>query len=67
MASYIKSARGKSWSNLSDVPKNPYSIESAIGAWLQSKSPVDANNPAFWRWRWADGAQLAKHAFNRCS
>lgn len=50
MANYISSVDGKSWASMSDVPEEPYTIESAIESWLKSKSPVDANSATFWRW-----------------
>ena len=50
MANYITSVEGKSWSQMNDVPDQPYTIESAIEAWLKSKSPVDASSASFWRW-----------------
>lgn len=50
MANYVNSVKGKSWSSLSDAPENPYTLESAIESWLESKSPVDTSSPAFWRW-----------------
>ena len=50
MANYITSVEGKSWSQMSDVPDQPYTIESAIDSWLKSKSPVDSASASFWRW-----------------
>jgi hypothetical protein len=50
MANYITSVAGKSWQQMSDVPDQPYTIESAIESWLKSKSPVDTSSATFWRW-----------------
>ena len=50
MANYIKSVNGKSWAQMNDAPDQPYTIESAIEAWLKSKSPVDTSSATFWRW-----------------
>jgi triacylglycerol lipase len=50
MANYLKSVKGKSWTQLSDVPEQPYTVEAAIESWLKSKTPVDASSAAFWRW-----------------
>jgi hypothetical protein len=50
MANYIKSVNGKSWAQMNDTPDQPYTIESAIEAWLKSKSPVDTSSATFWRW-----------------
>lgn len=54
MKNYVGSVDGKSWEQINEVPEHPYTVESAIEAWLKSKSPVDASSPAFWRW--ADAA-----------
>ena len=50
MDRYIKSVDGKTWTQLCDEPEHPYTIESAIQSWLQSKSPVDSSSATFWRW-----------------
>ena len=50
MANYINSVAGKSWQQMTDIPDQPYTIETAIENWLQSKSPVDASSATFWRW-----------------
>lgn len=50
MDKYIKSVQGKAWKQLSAIPENPYTVESAIESWLSSKSPVDASSATFWRW-----------------
>lgn len=50
MANYITSVTGKTWQQMSDVPDQPYTIESAIESWLKSKSPVDTSSATFWRW-----------------
>lgn len=50
MANYITSVAGKSWQKMSDVPDQPYTLESAIESWLKSKSPVDTSSATFWRW-----------------
>lgn len=50
MVNYINSVSGKSWQQMSDVPDQPYTIESAIESWLTSKSPVDTSSASFWRW-----------------
>lgn len=50
MRSYADSVDRKSWEQINEVPDQPYTIESAIEAWLKSKSPVDTTSPAFWRW-----------------
>jgi triacylglycerol lipase len=50
MANYITSVTGKSWQQMSDVPDQPYTIESAIESWLKSKSPVNTSSASFWRW-----------------
>lgn len=50
MAKYNRSVNGKSWSQLLQAPEQPYNIESAIEAWLKSKSPVDSSSASFWRW-----------------
>ena len=50
MAKYNKTVNGKSWALLSEAPELPYNIESAIEAWLKSKSPVDSSRASFWRW-----------------
>lgn len=48
--SYATSVDGKTWDQLCEVPDQPYTVESAIEAWLKSKSPVDTSSAAFWRW-----------------
>lgn len=50
MAKYNRSVNGKSWSQLLQVPGQPYNIESMIEEWLKSKSPVDSSSASFWRW-----------------
>ncbi|MEW5756922.1 MAG: lipase family protein [Pseudomonadota bacterium] len=50
MAKYTKSMEAMTWGNLSGVPENPYTIESAIESWLKSRSPVDTRSATFWRW-----------------
>lgn len=50
MANYSLSVNAKSWEQLNDAPEQPYTVESAIEAWLKSKSPVDTSSATFWRW-----------------
>jgi hypothetical protein len=50
MTKYNKSVTGRSWTQLNEAPEQPYTIESAIESWLESKTPVDSSSPAFWRW-----------------
>ncbi|GLS26092.1 lipase family protein [Marinibactrum halimedae] len=50
MQKYVDNVESKSWEELGNVPEEPYTIESEIERWLKSKSPVDANSHAFWRW-----------------
>ena len=50
MGKYVGSVKNRSWSQLNEVPDQPYNIESAIESWLQSKSPIDSSSATFWRW-----------------
>ncbi|WP_027328561.1 lipase family protein [Marinimicrobium agarilyticum] len=50
MTNYTRSVKDKSWEALSGAPEPPYTLESAIEAWLESKTPVDSSSPTFWRW-----------------
>lgn len=50
MANYAKSVKDKAWEALSGAPEPPYTLESAIESWLESKTPVDSSSPTFWRW-----------------
>lgn len=50
MKNYQDSVSGKSWKQINEVPEQPYTVESAIEAWLKSRSPVDTTSPTFWRW-----------------
>lgn len=50
MAKYINSVKNSSWKQLSTTPEEPYTIESAIEAWLKSKSPVSSSSATIWRW-----------------
>ncbi|MCK4709395.1 MAG: lipase family protein, partial [Gammaproteobacteria bacterium] len=49
MKKYVKSVSGQSWANL-ERRKPPYSIESSVKLWLQSKTPVNAGSPKIWPW-----------------
>ena len=46
---YVKSVSRQSWDNL-ERRKPPYSIESSVKFWLQSKTPVNAGSPKVWQW-----------------
>lgn len=50
MDNYANSVKNKTWGQLCAAPDQPYSIERAIEAWLQSKSPVSSSSATFWRW-----------------
>ena len=50
MINYIESVGTKSWSQLSDIPEQPYTVGTAIESWLKSKSPINSNDHAFWIW-----------------
>lgn len=50
MTYYTQSVKDRSWQALSGAPEPPYTLESAIESWLESKTPVDSSSPTFWRW-----------------
>ncbi len=50
MSNYVESVKGKSWEQLKSIVKEPYSVEIAIENWLKSKSMVNPQSSAFWRW-----------------
>ncbi|WP_111643066.1 lipase family protein [Marinimicrobium alkaliphilum] len=50
MVRYIKSVEGLAWAQINEKPEQPYTLESAIEGWLESKSPVDTSSATFWRW-----------------
>jgi hypothetical protein len=50
MSNYVESVKGKSWEQLKTIVREPYSIEKSIENWLKSKSPVNPQSSAFWRW-----------------
>ena len=50
MARYVKSVKEQSWKTLEGTPEPPYTLESAIESWLESKTPVNSSSPTFWRW-----------------
>jgi hypothetical protein len=50
MDRYVTSVKGKSWDSIKGNPEPPYTLESAIESWLESKTPVNSSSPTFWRW-----------------
>jgi len=46
---YVKSVSGSTWGDL-ERRSPPYTIESAVEQWLQSKAPVSASSPKIWEW-----------------
>ncbi|WP_024460861.1 lipase family protein [Marinimicrobium sp. LS-A18] len=50
MDRYVTSVKGKSWDSIKGNPEPPYTLESAIESWLESKTPVYSSSPTFWRW-----------------
>ena len=54
MKNYVNSVSGKSWNQIQDVDKAPFTYEMAIENWLKSKTPVDSSSAKFWQW--ADAA-----------
>lgn len=50
ITNYKNSVKDQSWDALSGAPEPPYTLESAIESWLESKTPVDSSSPTFWRW-----------------
>ncbi len=53
---YVKSVSKKSWKQIREVDKAPYTLEIAIENWLKSKTPVDSSSAKFWQW--ADAALI---------
>jgi len=56
MKNYVKSVNEKSWKQIKEVDKSPYTLEMAIENWLKSKTPVDSSSAKFWQW--ADAALI---------
>lgn len=50
MDRYVTSVKGRSWDSIKGNPEPPYTLESAIESWLESKTPVNSSSPTFWRW-----------------
>ncbi len=49
MKKYVKSVSKLTWAHL-ERRKPPYSIESSVKLWLESKAPVHAGTPKIWEW-----------------
>jgi hypothetical protein len=46
---YVKNISGLSWKHL-ERRRPPYTVESAVKFWLESKAPVHAGSPKIWEW-----------------